>query len=228
MNLYLKQLKKSLVIPFIIAVLIIIIDVLFLDNLKYNRLWQIINILLLSYISSFIFYFIVIHIKEQKDKDNISEVVNRYVKQIIGDANTIKKELEKCSGKTIESNYPNKEELDKLCSNIKMSDQAPLIIGGSHPNYIYANWLQYLDYNRKHSLKAIEKTLILGSFLDSELVKIIVKIEGNSLFNVTKTTVNLTMGHIVNLDHPLKQNCLFDYFELIRQLEQYSNNKLKK
>ncbi len=87
-SIYIKTLPKSLFWIFIICIIFIFLYKLRLVDIKeiFNNASRVGNIfydLSLAYSASFIFYFITIHIKEQRDKTKINTFVGNKIKQII-------------------------------------------------------------------------------------------------------------------------------------------------
>lgn len=187
------------------------------------KLGQIIYKLCMSYISAFIFYFLVVHIKQQKDKENLYSYVAQKVNMIIGCAWGLISAVSNASNITLTEKYPSKEELDIICTCINPNANTPLLLGRLGN---YANWMQYFDYQKIRSNDATEKIFKKMPFLETELVNILSKIEDNPHFMI--------LGHIIhnmpykNQDITAFQSCLSSYFELIKDLENYADKKLSK
>lgn len=227
MNL-IKSIRKDLSLIFIGALITIcIIDFLLIDIPEIfiggYKFGQIIYKLCMSYISAFIFYFLVVHIKQQKDKKNLYPYVTKKVNRVIGSAWVIIAEIAKASNITLAEKYPTKEELDIICKKINPHAKAPLLLGSKENN---VNWIQYFDFHKKRSNDAIEKAFKNMPFLESELVNILTRIEDNSLFMYLVHLVNIMP--IKNQDITFIQSNLSDYIELIKKLEKYAVKKLAK
>lgn len=188
------------------------------------ELGQIIYKLSMSYTSAFIFYFLVVHVKQQKDKENLYSYVAQKVYMVIGCAWGIISEISKASNLTLKEKYPSKEELDIICKSINPNGNAPLLLGPIGNNY--ANWIQYFDYSKNRSNNATEKVFKKMPFLETELVHILAKIEDNSHFMSVRNLANSMP--IRNQDITAFQSSLSDYFELIKVLEKYADKKLTK
>ncbi len=84
-----KTLRKDITIIFILCIATITSIDFWLKNIPelFNgggKIGDIIYKLCLSYISAFIFYFLVVHIKTQRDKANLYKYVTQKVDRIIG------------------------------------------------------------------------------------------------------------------------------------------------
>lgn len=151
-------LRKDLGLLFISALLtIFLIDYLLIDIPEKfaggYKLGQFIYKLCLSYISAFIFYFLVVHIKQQKDKENLYPYLAKKVYKVIKSALELISELAKVSNTTITNKYPTTSELDSMCKNININANAPLLTGRRN----YPIWIQYFNYLKKKSDNATEK-----------------------------------------------------------------------
>lgn len=220
-----KSIRKDLGFFFIGALLTVCIIDFWLSDIPEllsggYKLGQIIYKLCMSYISAFIFYFLVVHIKQQKDKKNLYLYVSKKVHIVNSSASTLISELSRVSTITLTEKYPSKEELDKICKAINPHTNAPMVIG---PRDNYANWIQYFDYFKKRSNDATEKIFNKMPFLDTELVNILGRIEDNDFFLVLDHFLyDMPIGQDITIFH----YSLSSYFELIKELEKYADKKL--
>ncbi len=223
-----KSIRKDLGFFFIGALLTVCIIDFWLSDIPElfsggYKLGQIIYKLCMSYISAFIFYFLVVHIKQQKDKENLYLYVSKKVHIINSSASGLISAISKASKITLTEKYPSKEELDIICKSINPNTNAPLVLG---PRDNYANWIQYFNYSKKRSNDATEKVFRKMPFLETELVNILSRIEDNDFFTVLPHfTYDRPIG---NQDITVFKQCLFSYFELIKELEKYTDKKLFK
>ena len=224
----LRTLRKDITILFFICLATIICINFWLINIPEiftcgAKIGVIVEKLSLSYISAFIFYFLVVHIKTQKDKANIYTYINKKVYMVIGSCLGLINELSKSSNINLKEKYPNSEELTQMFLKINPNENAPLLL--SVTSNIYANWIQYFEYYKKRSNDATEKIFLKMPFLDTKLVNLLAKIDDCSHFMVIRNTVN-TMP-IKNTDLTSFQNTFSDYIELIKELEKYAEEKMK-
>ena len=223
-----RTLRKDITILFFICLATIICIDFWLINIpeKFTygaKIGVIVEKLSLSYISAFIFYFLVVHIKTQKDKANIYTYVNKKVNMVIGSCIGLINELSKASNINLKEKYPNSEELTQIFLKINPNENAPLLLSAT--SSIYANWIQYFEYSKKRSNDATEKIFLKMPFLDTKLVNLLAKIDDCSHFMVIRNVVN-TMP-IRNTDLTSFQNTFADYIELIKELEKYAEKKMK-
>ncbi|MFA7116600.1 MAG: hypothetical protein WC140_05140 [Bacteroidales bacterium] len=219
-----KTLRLDLVMIFIVAILsIFIIDFWLIDIPELfcggAKILQILFRLCFAYVSAFVFYFLVVHLKNQKDKENLYSYISIKTIMIISQTKALSKEIAKTAGVTLKGNYPDKIELNYICKSINPNSNAPLLLGNSDKN---ANWIQYFDYCKRQNNKVIDKILSKMQFVDSELVNQLAKIEDCISFNVS-----MSPRHIGNKDLISFESLLEKYFELVKDLEKYYNKKLK-
>ena len=196
-----KALRLDISIIFILSLFtIILIDFYLIDIPELfkggYKLGLIIYRLCLSYISAFIFYFLVVHLKNQKDKRILYSYVSKFSTLIIEQDKKVSKDLAENSGMQLESAYPNSDELSKICKLINPNSDAPLI-WGVKINDKNANWIQYFEHNRLKTFEYSSKLHSVINFLDSELVYKIARIEDCGHFVLIAFTVKFFLFVIV-------------------------------
>jgi len=124
--------------------------------------------IMLSIISSYIFYFIVIKIKEVQDKQNINQAVIMLIDSFIN----------------IYTNAKN-----DIAQNDPLSTTAPLYLGYYNRQ---ADWYEYLLYVQKRLGSYLHQLIQLMPFLESRMVKEIINLQDNQYFHekVTKGAAN--------------------------------------
>lgn len=174
--------------------------------------------LCLSIIASYIFYFIVIHLKSMRDKENINTFVSSKVSQILGDYRSQLSEIKKVSNLKDDKTTYELEEWKNLLIKISPKAPAPLILGTR-----YATWMQYFSYYNKRTQSHIQKIFVNMPFLDSELVKILAHIDDCSHFSVIDlvSSVGFKNENMENF-----ADMFLGYAELCQQLDEYYNKKL--
>ncbi|WP_018627339.1 hypothetical protein [Niabella aurantiaca] len=224
-----KSIRRDLGFIFIGALIVIcIIDFWLIDIPevfpKGHELGQIIYKLCMSYISAFIFYFLVVHIKQQKDKQNLYTYVAEKIDIILSDAESLTKNMSEAASMVLADKYPSNTELQLLSNKIDPHGDAPLLIGTSGN---YANWIQYFSYSTRRSKEAIQKVFTKMPFLETELVSILSNLEDTPHFWYWELILPTMHTHKLLLANS-GQGLFFKYFELIKRLEIYSAKKLTK
>lgn len=219
------SLRLDLVIIFGSAVLSIVLIDFWLINIPelFNggaKLGQIIYNLSFAYVTAFIFYFLVVHLKNQKDKENVYNYISSKTQMVIGQAKGLIDSFANSANVTVVNDYPNSTELHSICLAIKPNSNSPLVIGAPGN---YANWIQYFEYYKNRSNDATDKILSKLQYLDSELVIKLAKIEDCSHFH-NISYYNVPVG---NTNLTAFESMISDYFHLVKDLEKYYKKNLK-
>lgn len=136
-----------------------------------------------SIVSSYIFYFIVVKIKEVKDKRNIDPTITVFITRLVNKYDLTKKELN--------------EGMDKL-KNDSLSKTAPLWFNDQK-----ANWFEYLLYSQKQLDLYLKQLTQLLPFLESSLVKEVVNLQDNPYFQYSANP-GLPIDFFLNLFNELE------------------------
>lgn len=222
---YIVKLPLALNIAMIISFVSIIVIDFYLKDIEEIVSWgsefgNIYYRVCLSMIASYVFYFIVIHLKSMKDKENVNKFISFKVSNILSTYNTQINEIKKLSNNIDEKKYFKLEELEKLFKNINPNAQAPLILGTK-----YATWMQYFQYNNKRTQENIKKIFVQMPFLDSELVDILAHIEDNHHFEVIDLLSSIPCN---NQNMESFADTFIAYSNLCEKLEVYYDKKLVK
>lgn len=221
-----KTLRKDIAFLFLICIsTIICIDFWLKDIPEIFRggakIGDIVYKLCLSYTSAFIFYFLVVHIKAQKDKANLYHYVAKKVDMVIGSATGLITELANAANITLAGQYPTDAELTTICNTINPKSNSPLLLFNVNR---HANWIEYFDNQKQRSNDATEKVFSKMPFLDTKLVDILARIEDCPHFMSIKYLLVLPFN---NQDLTNWKSTLAGYFALIEELDKYAKKKLK-
>lgn len=165
---------------------------------------------LTSIIASYIFYLIVVHTKEVKDKKKIDPYVLSWSRIVFQDCNTLVNEITK---KQISLENITWDKLIDSMDDIFFKDEAPLILT---PDNEHANWVQYLRFTKNRSNNYISKILSCIIYNDSELTSLILDIQGcgyfihmDIIFNDNKFMQNnYKIHHMYSLFEDYCKKCL--------------------
>lgn len=176
--------------------------------------------LCVAYVSGFIFYFIVVHIKTERDKENVNEFVGHQVYQIITAAHLMVQPLMEKFDKTSRFRYLETAELNKLLQSIdRTAEEAPYIIKGRN-----ANWIEWYEYLKASSESHVRLILARYPHLDSKLIKILTRIENSVFF----TQFDRLYDFSYDKSFGIYQLQIGMYLSHVRDLEEYANKNLKK
>jgi hypothetical protein len=202
------------------------------DNLIY--------FLSLSYIASFIFYFLVVHLKNLQNKFNIYEYIENKNKNIIQEVERFLGDFKKTTKINYISKFPTKEELDKFFNNINLISPSPEIIFDEISGH-FISWFDYFKDHKKSINKVLEKIYHYIIYLESDYVKLLLHIEDCNFFNDLdrisgfivfdnnlKKDINLTKNLVKYIKPGALSKSLFEYFSLIKELELYAKREFYK
>jgi hypothetical protein len=192
----------------------------------FYKLGRTFNNLSLAYISSVIFYWIVVSIPEKRKKRDIYDNIYRVTGNVIGDCEGLIHDLIKASGVT-PSDLKNitREDFELILQKIHPYADAPLInqhLGNEE--LVYAKWFEYLNYKRNRSINAINNKLLnYIIYLETDYVKIITKVRDCSYFSLVQSMNNIQMS---NTDMTFLSHALFDYYSQLKALKKYADLNL--
>lgn len=142
-----------------------------------NKWGQFASKLSISYISAFIFYFIVVHIKSEKDKENINEYVGIRVQDILTSGELFIQPFMQVKDKKARYEDLKMNELRGLLTSInRYAKDSPLSDGQNTQSWI--DWWEYLKDGINESIKEVFNRY---NHIDTELIKILTRME-NSVF----------------------------------------------
>ena len=170
-----------------------------------------------SYVSAFIFYFIVVHIKNEKDKKNINEYVGHKVHSILTSAHLFIQPLQQKTDNKASFKYMSQSELGQLLRSINRNAQeAPLIIGGRT-----GTWMEWFEYLKESTLESLKEIFVRLPYLDSELVKRLTRIENSLFFEQWQ------LLYYIDIDQTfgLYEFQIGTYLNLVKDLEDYAERK---
>ena len=225
--------QRQLLNLLLIASLLIIL----LNDFIFNEITEIISFgdelgmvlsnFSLAYISSFIFYYVVVVIKEKKDKKNIYFTVYEWTDQLVGRAYSVYHYVILASG-AIQTDYDKKtitkEQFAKLCKQGNPNTIATNIFLGTPTNSLNATYGQLIHNNSVSNVKAYtERIFNYMPFLESDFVLIINKLLNSGFFLDAQSFLHQTG----NTDFSVYAGNMYDFLELVRELDTYNSIKNK-
>lgn len=173
-----------------------------------------------SYISAFIFYFVVVHAKSEKDKENIYEYIGHEVYSIITNGHLFIQPLMQLSDPKARFYYPSSEELGLLLSSVNKYDtNAPI----SFENGEKGNWIDWFEFLKRGILENINEILAFNHMSDSELIKLIQRIKNCMFF----TQYNLLYEDGFGITLSVLHTQIHYFLNNLQQLEDYADEHLK-
>lgn len=193
-----------------------------------DELGAVLSNLSLAYISSYIFYYIVIVIKERKDKHNIYFTVNKWTNRLVGRAYDVYDEIILASGVNdldYDRRTITKEQYKALCNRANPNAISKNSFLGTPENPQPATHGQLIFNNSVFNVKAYtDKIFNYMPFLDSEFVSLINKLHSSTFFLVSQSLTFQT----TNTDFSVYADNMYEFLEFVRELDTYNETVNKK
>ena len=224
---YLKSVRNELKILFVTSFISIILSDFWLNKIPEffnfgSEAGVIVNRLSYSFVSAFIFYFLVVHLKREREKETLYTYVAEKSRLILNHAKNLKEALYAKSGKDLDDVFPSADELDKILEKINPREKAPLILGRIDN---HADWLGYLDYFKKKTTIPINSIFSKINFLDATLVHHLISIEDSLYFKELDFFISINAA---NDNFKGFGRMMSDYFGLIESFQEYFDKELVK
>jgi hypothetical protein len=225
---YIVSLRPALNVAFVIAILSILVMEAWLNNVPEIVSWgsefgSVYYKICLSIISGYFFYFIVVHVKNVQDKENIGLFLSTKVRNILRFHELQIEDLKKAANNTNSETYLNKSEIEAIFSSINPQSQSPLI---PVPSINKLNWMQYFDYYKSRTQIFIQKIFVNMPFLESKLVSLLANIDDCSHFMSIEFIENFHW-QVGNTHMSAWAPDFYDYCVLCKELDNYYHQHLE-
>jgi len=175
-----------------------------------------------GYLVSYIFYLVVVRLKEFRDESHINSIIIPILDEI-HKSHALINDCLKGANTPNDFDENNKKNLKSCLAKIKFDDNIPRV-GGTFL-YTPAVWADFLDGQKKLTQKNIQRTFAFIPHLDPELIRLLTAIDNShffiSLIFVSKFNAKLRQGNMENI-----ADSYFEYNQVLNNLGQYIN-KLK-
>lgn len=135
--------------------------------------------LLASVLASYIFYLIVIHLKETRDIALVYPHISKWARRVVGDCESLLQEISKHSGVDLGLSSITEKAITGAFKNTNPQASAPMLIA---PGSRHVTWLEYFIYKKNRSKNALTKLLSQIKFLDAALVSMLTAIDDSAHF----------------------------------------------
>lgn len=166
-----------------------------------------------SLVASYVFYLLVVHLKERQDKTVLYPFIKKHSSRIVGECSGQLVEISKKSAIPVMLNDLSR--LTEAFSKIPPYSDAPLIINQSLK---YANWFQYFDFHNSRTKESIRRLLDQLPYLEAKLVSLVSAIDDCAHFWVVAASLNTPSS---NPDLQVWADPFTNYCQLCRELEAY-------
>jgi hypothetical protein len=213
------KIKELFILSLFAISLIIWIDFI---PYKLNEFWPgtglkletLVHRISLAYITSFIFYYVVVFRKDQRNKKQLYPIIAKWSRMIVINNNAVLKSMIQEANLNIDNRLPSADEFKVIGKSIFLFNKANTKL----------NWTEYFQFHRKGTLEYIDKILVQINYLDSEHIRILTTLQNSVHFNdhmaynSPKENINLESYHAV----------FFNFYNQINKLEQFNNKNFKK
>lgn len=202
-----------------VAAVALLIKILWLNRFPgrffgAHELGLIVEAILASVVASYIFYLLVVHVKEYSEREILRPYVEKHSRRLVGDCMSQVMEIAKASSMNLEVATISMSDISSAFSKISPNSDAPLIM--SVQTMKHANWFQYFDHHKTRSTESIRKLLDQLPFLDANLVGIVTAIDDCMHFTQLKI---LTTSKVSNETLSVWSKSFYDYCMLCKRLD---------
>lgn len=225
---YVMSLRKDIAwLLFVDAVFLLFMELVLRDIPApypiFVRIGDLFVTLGVSFIASFIFYYVQIHLSKTREKIDIYPVVASLFSRMMDSEKSIiiglmGTEWEKLSEDVIKKNV----------SKLNLYDKAPLVLGGPRGDR-KANWVEFCLYRVHRIDKNWGMMMHYSSYLDSRCMAILSRVQQpNGLLRFVRDTMQMSVdtGHSLRVD-PNAYGMFVDFWLFIEEQEEYYNKELK-
>lgn len=173
--------------------------------------------LCISYIASYIFYFLNVYLREKKERDSILPLIANNVILIIVNNQSIINALKQQKINSSLKGLPTQEEFKQLLKEVNPKKNIPMLYKNKPWTYLFQN-------RRESTLDKIDKIFSLGKHVDDQLRAILFKMQ-SSQYLKEDYAFNSS-----NFEKDSLDECslvFYNYFKLIQELRVFYEKKLK-
>lgn len=170
---------------------------------------------LASVVASYVFYLLVVHLKEVSDRAVVSPYIDRHTIRVVGTCERQIGDIGRAAGCSLSLETLTEQEVTAAFSKIAPYSAAPLVMGSIGNN---ANWLQYFDFQKSRTRESIARVFGQLIYLDARRVSLLAEIDDCSHFSA--------IGHILHI--PIRNpdlgsfaSAFFAYCEVCLELKKY-------
>ncbi len=219
---YLLSVNKTINILLIVSLVSITLKIVIPDDIPELFKWgsefgEVYLGVCLAYVSSYIFYFVVVHVKKEKDKENINSFIEPKIRSAYSQWKPQLKDICNAGGVTMPEGLPDKTFITNLFLKVNPNDPAPLV---KDAQGTYANWLEYFWYYKKRVDRFIAVVTDKMPFLDSKLVQLLSELSECEHFKFLEGPVGVS---VKNTDLSAWADGFHKYCVKSDALETYAN-----
>ena len=198
---------------------LLLLKILWLNRLQSlfpgaYELGIIVEAVLASVIASYVFYLLVVHLKEITDQQVVRPYLQKQLNAVLGSCTAQLSEISKASGVKLQLASLTKDNVNSALAKIPPYSDAPLVISIQPTQH--ANWFQYFSHYETRTKQAIRRLLDQLPFLDVSLISAIAAID--DCMHYLSITVPLHQ-RVRNENLSAWSSTFFDYAILCKELD---------
>ena len=179
---YIKSLRRDIVYLLIADLLFLVVLEFGLKRIPAPFDWfvtvgDIAFTLAVSFIASFVFYFVQVHLPNIKERENIYPSLAKLFGSILGTEKTLLSQLLR-----IKMEDMSEERIKSSVERLDLYTEAPLTIGSANAANHRANWIEYCLYRVERIDKNWNLLINYSAYLDSECMSILMRIQNDCTF----------------------------------------------
>lgn len=171
--------------------------------------------LLGAIVASYIFYLLVVHLREWRAKERLRPYVEKYARSVYRSCDGQLSQFTDADGQKLTLDTVTHEQITEKFKQIAPHSQAPMVIGQAGTP---ADWLQLFEYWINRSRASIERVLGQHRFLDPELIALLVAIDDSNHFHFV---LEMRGYQFKNADMSVWADPFYEYCAKCRELKNY-------
>lgn len=222
-NNFIVTIPKWLNILFLVAIVFLLIKILYLNKTRemFSGAYDfgiITEGIIGSIIASYIFYIIVVHNKEFRDKRLTLPYINKNAGLVLSRCHLLLDSLKQATEIELKLSTAEIEDVRAIFKAIDPNSKANIVIG-SADGLEDGSWREYLQIRRKETEAAIDKVMSLIIYADPVLVSLLLKIEQCTYFLMLRNIGNTPVRSLAGFGNEFHKY-LLECRELNKYLEQ--------
>jgi hypothetical protein len=204
----------------LISAVILTVKITLLDNIPEcfadgYEFGQIIERLLGAMISSYIFYLLVVHLREWRAKERLKPYIEKYARSVYDSCESQLSHFSNVTGQTLTLDTVTHEEIADQFRQIAPNSHAPMVIDQAGTP---ASWLKWFEYWINRSKTSIDRVLSQHRFLDPELIALLIAIDESGHYSFV---LEMRGYHFNNPDMSAWADPFYEYCAKCRELKAY-------
>jgi hypothetical protein len=177
---FFRTANRAASISFLTSLIALLVKVIFLNPIPASTpqiydLGLVADSLLTSIVGSYIFYLLVVHLKETEDKKMLAPYLKSKANSLVGKCEMLLKRIGQRSERSLELSNLKLEDLSYALSKFNLLSDAPHMVGA-----FQSNWSLFFDYHEDYSKNDISDLLGKMIFLDAEFIKLVLALEDSA------------------------------------------------